>query len=112
MGVVYRALDKRLEREVALKRLPENLKDHPRVVELFLREARASAALNHPNIVTIHDVDQEDGTFFITMELLAGIPLNKIVERRGKLSCFDAARLGIQISAGLGYAHEQRIVHR
>ncbi len=112
MGVVYRARDKRLEREVALKRLPENLKDHPRVVDLFLREARASAALNHPNIVTIHDVDQEDGAFFITMELLEGIPLNRIVEKRGKLSSFDAARLGIQITTGLGYAHEQRIIHR
>jgi tetratricopeptide (TPR) repeat protein len=112
MGVVYRARDKRLEREVALKRLPENLKDHPRVVDLFLREARASAALNHRNIVTIHDVDQEDGLFFITMELLEGIPLNRIVEKRGRLSSFDAARLGIQITTGLGYAHEQRIIHR
>jgi tRNA A-37 threonylcarbamoyl transferase component Bud32 len=112
MGVVYRARDRRLGREVALKRLPENLKDHPSAVQLFLREARASAALNHPNIVTIHDVDQEDGIFFITMELLAGRPLNKIVEQRGKLSSFDAARLGIQIAAGLGYAHDQRIIHR
>jgi len=112
MGVVYRARDKRLEREVALKRLPENLKDHPKVVELFLREARASAALNHPNIVTLHDVDQEDGAFFITMELLEGQPLNKIVESRGMLSSLDAARLGVQITTGLGYAHEQRILHR
>jgi tetratricopeptide (TPR) repeat protein len=112
MGVVYRARDKRLEREVALKRLPENLKDHPRTVELFLREARASAALNHPNIVTIHDVDQEDGTFFITMELLEGTPLSRVVERRGSLSSRDVARLGIQITAGLGYAHDQHIVHR
>ena len=112
MGVVFRARDKRLEREVALKRLPENLKDHPRVVDLFLREARASAALNHPNIVITHDVDQEDGLFFITMELLQGSPLHKIVESRGKLSSHDVARLGIQITAGLGYAHTQRIIHR
>jgi len=112
MGVVYRARDKRLEREIALKRLPENLKDHPKVVDLFLREARASAALNHPNIVTIHDVDQEDGLFFITMELLAGTPLNKIVESRGRLSSFDVARIGVQITTGLGYAHDQRIIHR
>ena len=112
MGVVYRARDKRLGRDVALKRLPENLKDHPRVVDLFLREARASAALNHPNIVTIHDVDQEDGLFFITMELLEGTPLNRIVESRGRLSSFDAARIGIPAAAGLGYAHDQRIIHR
>ncbi len=112
MGVVYRARDKRLGREVALKRLPDNLKDHPRVVDLFLREARASAALNHPNIVTIHDVDQEDGLFFITMELLAGTPLNRILESRGRLSSFDAARIGVQVANGLAYAHEQRIIHR
>jgi serine/threonine protein kinase len=112
MGVVYRAKDKRLEREVALKRLPENLKDHPKVVELFMREARSSAALNHPNIVTVHDVDQEDGVFFITMELLEGTPLNKVLESRGRLSSHDVARVGTQICAGLGYAHDQRIVHR
>ena len=83
MGVVFRARDKRLGREVALKRLPENLRDHPSAVQLFLREARAAAALNHPNIVTIYDADQEDGTFFITMELLEGDPLHVILRRAG-----------------------------
>ena len=73
---------------------------------------KVSTARIHPNIVTIHDVDHEEGAFFITMELLEGTPLNKIVESRGKLSGFDAARLGIQITAGLGYAHDQRIIHR
>jgi serine/threonine protein kinase len=77
-----------------------------------MREARASAALNHPNIVTVHDVDQEDGVFFITMELLEGTPLNKVLESRGRLSSHDVARVGTQICAGLGYAHDQRIVHR
>jgi len=112
MGVVFRARDRRLGREVALKRLPENLRDHPSAVQLFLREARAAAALNHPNIVTIYDADQENETFFITMELLEGDPLHVILKRAGRLSPRDAARLGVQICAGLEYAHERRIVHR
>ena len=62
MGVVYKARDKRLGRVVALKRLPDNLREHPTAVELFEREARAAAALNHRNIVTIFDAGQENGT--------------------------------------------------
>jgi tetratricopeptide (TPR) repeat protein len=112
MGIVFRARDSRLGREVALKRLPDNLKNHPRAVELFLREARAAAALNHANIVTIHDVDQEDGLFFITMELMVGRPLSEVLRKRGRLAARDAARIGLQVAAGLGYAHGQRIVHR
>ena len=112
MGVVFRARDRRLGREVALKRLPDNLRDHPTAVELFLREARAAASLNHPNIVTVHDADQDDGTFYITMELLEGDPLHVILRRAGRLSARDCARLGLQICAGLEYAHERRIVHR
>jgi len=112
MGVVFRARDKRLGREVALKRLPENLRDHPAAVQLFLREARAAAALNHPNIVTLFDADQEEETFFITMELLEGDPLHVILRRAGRLSARDCARLGVQMCAGLEYAHERRIVHR
>ncbi len=112
MGVVYKARDKRLERIVALKRLPENLREHPRAVELFEREARAAARLNHANIVTLFDAGEENGSYFITMELLEGRPLNDILERRGRLGARDVARLGIQIAKGLQYAHDQRIVHR
>ena len=112
MGVVYKARDKRLGRVVALKRLPDNLREHPTAVELFEREARAAAALNHRNIVTIFDAGQENGTYFISMELLEGRALNEILTRRGKLSARDTARLGAQIAAGLHYAHERKIVHR
>jgi tetratricopeptide (TPR) repeat protein len=112
MGVVFKAHDKRLNRVVALKRLPDNLRDHPKAIQLFLREAQASARLTHPNITTIYDADQEDGVFFITMELLKGQPLNKILKKRGRLAPRDVARLGMQIAAGLHYAHEQRVVHR
>ncbi|MGI9432044.1 MAG: protein kinase domain-containing protein [Myxococcota bacterium] len=111
MGVVYEARDTRLGRTVALKRLPDNLKDHPRAVELFLREARSAAALNHRNIVTVHDVDQDDTGFFLTMELLEGEPLNEIVKRK-RIAPRDTALLGVQIATGLEYAHERRIIHR
>jgi len=112
MGVVFRARDRRLGREVALKRLPDSIKDHPRAVELFLREARAAAALNHPNIVTLHDVDQENGSYFITMELLQGSTLAQVLKARGRVGPLDTCRLGQQIATGLGYAHERRIIHR
>jgi tetratricopeptide (TPR) repeat protein len=112
MGVVYKARDRRLGRVVALKELPDNLKEHPNAVALFEREARAAAALNHGNIVTLFDAGEENGSYFITMELLEGKPLNAILERHGSLSTRDVARLGTQIASGLHYAHEQRIVHR
>jgi tetratricopeptide (TPR) repeat protein len=112
MGVVFKARDKNLGRVVALKRLPDNLRDHPTAVALFKREAQAAAALNHRNIVTLFDAGEENGTYFITMELLEGVPLNQILKKHGKLSVGDAARLGIQIAAGLKYAQDQRIVHR
>ena len=112
MGVVFKARDQRLGRIVALKKLPENLRDHPKAVDLFLREARAAAALNHPNIVTLFDADDENGTFFITMELLEGQNLYSILRRAGHIKPRDVARLGIQTCAGLEYAHSQRIVHR
>jgi len=112
MGVVYRARDTRLGRIVALKRLPENLQQNPTAVELFLREARAAAALNHPNIVTLFDADEEAGNYYLTMEFLDGLPLDAILEKRGKLSPADTARLAIQICTGLHYAHESKVVHR
>ncbi|MBW2396968.1 MAG: protein kinase [Deltaproteobacteria bacterium] len=112
MGVVYRATDRRLGRDVALKRLPESLKNHPKAVELFLHEARASARLNHPNIVTVHDVDAEGGIYFITMEMLRGSNLLQLMRAKGRLTWMDAARLGIQAATGLGHAHAQGIIHR
>ncbi|MEM7413131.1 MAG: protein kinase [Myxococcota bacterium] len=112
MGVVYKARDKRLGRIVALKRLPENLREHPNAVELFEREARAAAALNHPNIVTLFDAGEENGNYFLSMELLEGRPLNEIVRKHRRISVRDTARIGMQIAAGLHYAHQQRIVHR
>jgi len=112
MGVVYKARDKRLDRIVALKQLPDNLRQNQTAAKLFLREARAAAALNHTNIVTLYDADEENGVFHITMELLEGANLAEIQERRGRLATRDVARLGIQVCAGLQYAHDARVVHR
>ena len=112
MGVVFRARDRRLGREVALKRLPDHIRNHPKAIELFLREARAAAALNHPNIVTLFDAAQERDTLYITMELLRGSPLQKVLREKGRLSPGTVAKIGGQIAQGLQYAHEQGIVHR
>ncbi|HSJ73036.1 MAG TPA: protein kinase, partial [Miltoncostaeaceae bacterium] len=112
MGVVYQARDKRLDRIVALKRLPENLQAHPRAVQLLLREARSAARLNHPHIVTVYDVDHEDGGYFLTMEFLEGHPLSTLLHRRGRFAPAEATWLARQAAAGLAYAHERRIVHR
>jgi tetratricopeptide (TPR) repeat protein len=112
MGVVFRARDRRLGRTVALKRLPDNLRNHPKAVELFLREARAAAALNHPSIVTLFDAGQDGDTFYLTMELLEGMPLQRVLTQRGRLSPAHVAKLSGQVATGLHYAHEQGIVHR
>jgi tetratricopeptide (TPR) repeat protein len=112
MGIVFKARDRRLGRVVALKRLPDNLRDHPTAVALFLREAQSAAALNHPNIVTIYDADQANGHYYLTMEFLEGMPLDAILKKRGKLSAKDTIRMAIQIATGLQFAHERGIVHR
>lgn len=112
MGVVFKARDRRLGRIVALKRLPDNLRNHPTAVRLFLREARAAAALNHRNIVTLYDADQEGEIYFLTMEFLDGSPLHEILTRRGRLLPRDAARIAAQAAIGLGYAHEHGVIHR
>ena len=112
MGVVYRARDTRLDRMVALKRLSEHIRDHPRAVALLMQEARSAARLNHPNIVTVYDVDFDDGAYFITMELMEGQPLNAVLQQRGRLTPKAAAWVGQHAATGLAYAHERRIVHR
>ena len=113
MGIVYRAHDTRLDRVVALKRLPEGLRrHHPRALQFFLREAQSAARLNHPNIVTVYDADQEDGQFFITMELLEGQPLQTVLRERGQLSPANVLGIARQTCRGLDYAHAQGVIHR
>ncbi len=112
MGVVFRARDRNLGRIVALKVLPDNLRQHPQAVKLFLREARAAAALNHQNIVTLFDAGQEGDAYFLTMECLEGSGLESVLASRGPLPTKAAATVGLQVAAGLDYAQQKKIVHR
>src|SRR5262249_23791903 len=108
----FKARDKHLGRVVALKRLTESLRGHPTAVTFFEREARAAAALNHPNIVTVYDAGNEAGQYFITMEFLQGKTLDTVLRARGATPAPVAAALAMQVCAGLDYAHQNRVIHR
>ena len=109
MGVVYSALDPKLARRVAIKLLPPDA-DHERR-RRFIQEARAASALNHPNIVTIYEVGEHDGTAFIAMELVDGTPLDRLLAG-GLLPIATAIDYSVQIAAALEAAHSAGIVHR
>jgi dipeptidyl aminopeptidase/acylaminoacyl peptidase len=111
MGVVYRARDPRLAREVAVKVLPDEFSLDPGRLERFRREARAVAALDHPNILSVHDVGTEGGTPYVVFELLEGQTLRERLAG-GPLPVRTALDLAVQIARGLGAAHRRGIVHR
>jgi len=111
MGEVYRARDARLGRDVAIKVLPAELASNPGRVRRFEREARAAAALNHPNILALHDVGDHGGTPYLVTELLEGETLRERIAR-GPLAVKDAVRISVQVARGLAAAHGKGIVHR
>ncbi|MGB6033577.1 MAG: serine/threonine-protein kinase, partial [Bacteroidota bacterium] len=115
MGVVYKAEDTNLDRLVALKFLPEKLSATEEEQARFVQEAKAAATLNHPNVCTIHDIQEYDAPLpagkqmFIVMEYVEGQTLR---ERKQSVSLKQAIEIGIQIADGLAAAHEKGIVHR
>ena len=111
MGVVWRARDEKLRRDVALKVLPAELVEDPERRRRLLREARSAAAINHPNIGTVYEVDEADGTVFIAMELVEGETLRSLLDGK-PLAIPEALRIAAEMAEGLAAAHQAEVIHR
>ena len=112
MGTVFSALDQRLNRQVAVKVLKEELSADPRFVERFRREARSAAALSHPNLANVFDYGEDSGRYFIVMELVKGRDLARVMREEGPLELDRARSIAEQIANALGHAHAAGLIHR
>src|ERR1700720_3233599 len=112
MGEVYQAHDSKLGRDVAIKVLPEAFAHDPERLSRFQREAKMLAALNHPNIATIHGLEQSGGTSYLVMELVSGETLSERVKRDGVFPIEEPLAIAKQIAEALEAAHEKGIIHR
>ncbi len=112
MADVYKAKCHRLDRYVAIKILKQEFSNDKGFIEKFRGEAQSAAALSHPNIVSVYDVGDDNGLYYIVMELVEGITLKKFIERKGRLAIKEAVGIAIQIAQGLEAAHNNHIIHR
>jgi len=112
MATVYKGLDMLLQRPVAVKVLRERFADDPEFLERFQREARAAANLDHPNVVTVHDVGKDGHRHYIVMEYVDGQDLKTLIRQRGRLSVREALEIVTQVAAGVGHAHKANVIHR
>ena len=112
MADVYKAKDHKLNRFVAVKVLKPEFREDTTFIRKFRSEAQAAAVLTHPNIVNVFDVGDDNGVYYIVMELIEGITLKEYISKKGKLSVKEATSIAIQVSMGLEAAHSHGIVHR
>ncbi len=112
MSDVYKAKDHKLNRLVAVKVLKQEFSENANFVSKFRIEAQAAAGLAHPNIVNVYDVGEENGIYYIVMELVEGITLKKYIEKKARLSVKEAVSIAIQVSMGIEAAHNNHIIHR
>jgi len=112
MGIVYKAFDPLMQREVAIKVLSERVFGLPEIKERFYREARSAGQLSHENITIFHDLGETDGKPYIVMEYLPGTDLRAIIKNKTELSLKQKLHFAVQICRGLGYSHSKKIIHR
>ncbi len=112
MADVYKAKDLKLNRAVAIKVLKQEYSSDRNFVSKFWSEAQSAACLTHPNIVAVYDVGNDQGIYYIVMELVEGITLKKYIEKKGKLEIRESIGIAMQVCQGIEAAHEQKIIHR
>src|SRR5213593_1160545 len=111
MGEVYQALDTELDRTVAIKILPEALASDQQRLQRFIQEAKAASALNHPHIITIHEIESANGIDFLVMEYVRGKSLDALIPQQG-MRLGEALRIAIAVADAIACAHAHNIVHR